>query len=400
MPPSVRVWWLSGGRLKVVALRHEHRWAAGLAGPADRCRLGVVGHDGLRRGRAVTRPLSWASLELRLAAAALCMLACGAAVITGVCGLMARGYLQGQADRQLRATAGRLLSHRFTASPLYRAAAGVPAAGFSDGLGIEVRGPAGQVVMRAGSAVRAGPVIPAVPASLAAPGQLVTVAARGGGSSWRVITEPVYYQARHIPFSFSPAGFCVVITSTAGQGLPGTLVIGLDLRSAGQGPGRLAVTGLAVSGVVILAVTCLAVVASRAIMRPVTQAEQALPAVAAGQLSRRVPEPHGGEAGRLAVSLNTMLSQLEQALHSLAASEAAARASRAQMRRSIADTGHQLRKPLSIIRGITASYRPGGQPSARELDRMMRRVAGEAARIDALLGQLPLTQGDQRTIRG
>jgi HAMP domain-containing protein len=136
-------------------------------------------------------------------------------------------------------------------------------------------------------------------------------------------------------------------------------------------------------------------VASRAIMRPITQAERALTAVAAGQLSRRVPEPYGGEAGRLAVSLNTMLSQLEQALHSLAASEAAARASRAQMCRSIADTGHQLRKPLSIVRGITASYPPGGQLSARELDRMMRRVAGEAARIDALLDQLPLTQGDQ-----
>ena len=345
----------------------------------------------------MTRPLSWASLEVRFAATALCLLAAGAAIITGVCGLVARGYLQGQADRQLRACAGRLLSHSLAASPLYGVAVGAPgAAGCSDGLSIEVRGPAGQLVMSAGSAGRRGPVIPAVPAAVAArAGQPATVAAGGGGSSWRVITAPIHYWARHIPFSFSTEGFYVVITSTARQGLAGTLVIGLDLRSAGQAIGRLAVTGLAVSGVVILAVTCLAVVASRAIMRPVSQAEQALTAVAAGQLSRRVPERHGGEAGRLAVSLNTMLSQLEQAFRTRAASEAADRRSREQMCRIIADTGHQLRKPLSIVHGIAGSCQRGGQPSAGELDRMMRRVAGEAARIDALLGQLPPTQGDR-----
>ena len=354
-----------------------------------------MGHDGLRGERAVTRSLSWASLEVRLAATALCLLAAGAAIITGVCGLAARGYLQGQADRQLRACAARLLSHPFTASPLYGVAAGAPgAAGFSDGLSIEVRGPAGQVVMRAGFAGRPGPVIPAVPAAVARAGQPATVAA-GGGDSWRVITEPIHYRARHIPFSFSTEGFYVAITSTAQQGVAATLVIGLDLRSAGQAIGMLAVTGLTVSGVVILAVTCLAVVVSRAIMRPVSQAEQALTALAAGQLSRRIPEHHGGEAGRLAASLNTMLSQLEQAFRTRAASEAAARRSRAQMCRIIADTGQQLRKPLSTVHGIASSYRRGGQPSADELHHMMRRVAGEAARIDALLNELPLIQGDQ-----
>jgi hypothetical protein len=42
---------------------------------------------------------------VRLAAAPLCLLAAVAAVITVVCGLAARGYLQAQADRQLRACA-------------------------------------------------------------------------------------------------------------------------------------------------------------------------------------------------------------------------------------------------------------------------------------------------------
>jgi signal transduction histidine kinase len=341
----------------------------------------------------MTRPLSWASLEVRFAATALCLLATGAAIITGMCGLVARGYLQRQADRQLRAYAGQLISHPFTASPLYGVAAGAPGvAGFSDGLSIEVRGHAGQVVMRAGFAGRPGPVIPAVAARA---GQPAPVAAGGGGSSWRVITEPIHYRARRIPFSFSTEGFFVVITSTARQGRAGTLVIALDLRSAGHAIGRLAVTALAVSAVLILAVTCLAVAVSRALMRPVTRAEQALAALAVGQLSCRVPERHGGEADWLAVSLNTMLSQLEGAFRTQAASEAAARGSRAQMGRIIAATGHQLRQPLSIIHGIASSYRRGGQPSAGELDRIMRRVADEAARIDALLDQLPFSQADQ-----
>jgi hypothetical protein len=357
----------------------------------------VVGHDGLRGGRAMTRPLSWASLEVRFAATALCLLATAAAIITGMCGLVARSYLQGQADRQLRACAARLLSHPFTASPLYGVAVGAPgAARFRDALSIEVRGHAGQVVMRAGFAGRPGPVIPAVPAAVAArEGQPATVAAGGGGSSWRVITEAIHYRARRIPFSFSAEGFFVVITSTARQGRAGTLVVGLDLSSAGHAIGRLAITALAASAVVILTMTCLAVVVSRAIMRPVTQAEQALTVLSAGQWPRRVPGRHGGETGRLAVSLNAMLSQLENGFRTQAAAETAARRSRAQLYRIIADTGHQLRSPLSIIHGIASSYRRGDQPSTGELDRSMRRMADEAARIDALLDQLPLTQDDQ-----
>ena len=337
---------------------------------------------------------------MRLAVTALCLLAAGAAIIAAASGLMARGYLQGQADQQLRAYAARLASHPFTASPLYGVAGGVPgAAGPGGRLGIEVSGPAGQVVMRAGAAGRAGPVIPAVPAAVTARGdQLATVAA-GGGGSWRVITEPIHYQARRIPFSFSAEGFYVIITSTARRGLAGTLVIGLDLRSAGDAVGRLTVTVLAVSGATILAVACLAVVLSRALLRPLAQAERTLTAAAAGQLSCRVPEHHGGDAGRLAASLNTMLSQLQHASRARAASEEAARRSRGQLCRDIADAGHQLRKPLSIVRGIADTYRRSGQFSAGELDRMMRRVAGETARMDAVTSSLLRSQDDQRPPR-
>jgi HAMP domain-containing protein len=334
---------------------------------------------------------------VRLAVTALCLLAAGAAIITGAYGLLARGYLQRQADQQLRAYATQLASHPFKASPLYGVAGGVPGAtGPGGGLGIEVRAPAGQVVMRAGPAGRPGPVIPAVRAAVTAREDQPATVAAGGGDSWLVITEPIHYRARRIPFSYSAQGFYVVVTSTAQRGLAGTLVIGLDLRSAGHAVGRLAVTVLAISGATILAVACLAVVLSRALLRPVTRAERTLTAAAAGQLSRRVPERHGGDAGRLAMSLNTMLSQIEHAFRTRAASEEAAHRSRGQLRRDIADAGHQLRKPLSIVRGIADAYRRTGQVSAGELDRMMRRVADETARMAALADALPANPRDQQ----
>ena len=177
---------------------------------------GGVGHDGFRGGQAGPRPHRRATLPVRLVVTALCLLAAGAAVIIAAWGLLARGYLQGQADQQLRAYAARLASHPFKASPIYGIAGGVPgAAGVGGGLGIEVREPGGQVVMRAGAAGRRGPLLPAVPVAVTARGHEPATVAAWGGDSWRVITEPIHYRAQRIPFSYSAQGFYVVVTSTA-----------------------------------------------------------------------------------------------------------------------------------------------------------------------------------------
>jgi len=368
-----------------------------------RGRLDAVWQGGFRGGRAVAWLRGRASLRVRLLAAALCLLIAGAAVITWACGLVVRGYLIGRADQQLRAFTGRLISRPFVASPLYGLAPGVPGApggpgGLAPGtaspaggaLGIEVRASGGQLVMRTSPGAQPGPVIPAVPAGAAArAGQEVTVAAEGGGDSWRVITEPIRYRARHIPFSYSAEGFSVFIASHTRTGLAGTLVVGLDLGGIGPTVGRLTDAGLAVAGMVALVAACLGAAMFRAILRPVTKAEATLAAAAAGKLSLRVPGRHGGgDAGRLASSLNEMFRQLDRALGARAASEAAARRSAERMSRRIADAGHQLRGPLSVIHGIAEASRRGGRLGAGELDRVMRRVTREAARADALVDDL------------
>jgi two-component system, OmpR family, sensor kinase len=379
-----------------------------------------VGQDGVRGGRARSGRPGRPSLTARLVAAALLLLAAGAG-ITGVAAvLLARGYLIRQADRQLRAYADRLASHPFEATPfsgpvqipgpvpIWGPASGGLGAGGPGrgGFAIEVRGSGGQLVMRAGAGTRQNPVIPVVPAGVTAhAGQPVTVAAGGGGGSWRVIAEPVHYRAKRILFDYSAEDFALFVTRTSRPGASGTLVVGLDLAGVGQTVGRLAMTGIAVGGVLTVAVGCLGAVLIGAVLRPVTQTparqlEQTARAVAAGELACRVPVPPGGKAGRLALSLNTMLTQLEHGLTARAESEAAARSATEQMCRAIGDTGRRLRRPVSVIRGFAESYRPGGPTRAGDLDRMMRRVADEAASMDALVGELLAARQDRPPQRG
>jgi two-component system, OmpR family, sensor kinase len=335
---------------------------------------------------------------VRLVAIAVCLLAAGAAIITAACGLVSRHYLMGQADQQLLTYADRLTSRPFAASPVYGFASGAPGGGGPNGgmLGIEVRGSGGQLVMRAAKRPGPGAAIPAVPAESAAPaGRPVTVGADGGGGSWRVIAEPIHYRVRRIPFSYSADGVSVFITGQDRPGLSGTLVVGLMTGGTGDTIGRLAVTGLAVSGAIALVVACIGVMVTRAMLRPVTHIEKTLDAVAAGELSRRVPEPHGGgDAVRLARSLNMSLSRIEHASLALAESEAAARRSTGRLCRIVDDTGHQLRRPISVIHGFAGAFRPGRRRQAGELDRMMRRVAGEAARMEAAIDNLAPARHD------
>ena len=210
-----------------------------------------------------------------------------------------------------------------------------------------------------------------------------------------MITEPIHYRVRRIPFSYSADGVSVFITGQDRPGLSGTLVVGLTMGGTGRAIGGLALTSLAVSGAVALVVACVGVMVTRAMLRPFTHVEKTLDAVAAGELSRRVPEPHGGgDAVRLARSLNMLLSRIEHASRAFAESEAAARRSTGRLCRVVEDTGHQLRRPISIIHGFAEAFRPGHHRQAGELDRMMRRVAGEAARMDAAIDDLAPARHD------
>ncbi len=359
-------------------------------------RLDVMRQEGSSGRRAIAWRPGRLSLQVRLVVTALCLAAGGAGIIGAASDLMARGYLMRQADQQLRGYADRLASRPFVATPLSAPAPGTRRPG-GGAFSIEVLGAAGQLVMRAGSTVQPGPAIPAAGGRIPArAGQLVTIPAAVGGS-WRVIAEPVHYRARRIPYAYSAEDFSLLITSTARPGLAGTLVVGLDLGSTGQAIHRLTITCLTVSGVVLLVVGCLSAALIRAALRPLTRARETAEAIAAGELSRRVPDrdPRGGD-GRLARSLNEMLSQVEHAFSASAESEATARESAARMRQIVADAAHELRAPLSVIHGLAQHHRQRGQVSAAELDRIIRRLEDETARISVAVGNLLRALPDRR----
>ena len=114
-------------------------------------------------------------------------------------------------------------------------------------------------------------------------------------------------------------------------------------------------------------------------IRPVKEMTATATRIAGGDLTVRVPESAPGtESGDLAVALNTMLGNLESALDERAESEA-------RLRRFVADASHELRTPVTTIRGYAELYRHGGLAEPAALDDAMRRTEQEAARIGRLV---------------
>jgi two-component system OmpR family sensor kinase len=92
-----------------------------------------------------------------------------------------------------------------------------------------------------------------------------------------------------------------------------------------------------------------------------------------------------------------MLSQVETAFHAQERSEQAAHESEERMRRFIADASHELRTPLTTIRGFAEYYRQRGGVSGAasagslapaDIDRIMKRLESEAARMGLLVEDL------------
>ena len=185
------------------------------------------------------------------------------------------------------------------------------------------------------------------------------------------------------------------------NGQTGTVVLAVDASSVYTTIGQLASIDLLTSLVVIALLAILGVAVVRRSLRPLTDIEQTAGAIAAGDLSRRVPERDPRtEVGRLGRSLNVMLSQIESAFHARSRSEESARRSEEKMRQFVADASHELRTPLTAIRGFAEYYRQrggidlgsngAGQLAPADLDRIMRRVEQEAARMGILVEDMLL----------
>ncbi len=126
-------------------------------------------------------------------------------------------------------------------------------------------------------------------------------------------------------------------------------------------------------------------------IRPVESMTRTATAIADGDLSHRVDGVSGAtEAGRLGAALNQMLGTIE-------ASFAERDQSEAKLRQFVADASHELRTPITTIRGYAELYRSGGLRDQDELDEALRRTQQEAVRMSRLIDDLlTLARLDQR----
>ncbi|GEM29824.1 two-component sensor histidine kinase [Nocardia neocaledoniensis NBRC 108232] len=149
---------------------------------------------------------------------------------------------------------------------------------------------------------------------------------------------------------------------------------------------NLVVLQLVVGAIVLTALAIGAYFVVRGSLRPLRRVEATAAAIAGGELHHRIPvRGNDTEVDRLSRSLNSMLTQIQQAFAATEASESAARESEARMRRFVADASHELRTPLTTIRGFAELYRQGATDDPALF---MNRIEHEAQRMGLLVEDL------------
>jgi two-component system sensor histidine kinase MprB len=147
--------------------------------------------------------------------------------------------------------------------------------------------------------------------------------------------------------------------------------------------------GLATAALVAaLIATGLALVVVRPALRPLAQAQAAAQRVADSQdPSLRVPEGRADEVGGLARAMNRMLARLESAQGRL-------RSTLSEQRRFAADASHEMRTPITALRGDIETLSRHDLPRAERAE-VLSDMAASVERLDRLVeGLLGLARVD------
>ncbi|UAC01513.1 HAMP domain-containing histidine kinase [Dactylosporangium vinaceum] len=176
----------------------------------------------------------------------------------------------------------------------------------------------------------------------------------------------------------------VLVIQRASTSSTGINILGVaeNLSMIDNAVDELVAAELFIGAGVLVVIAAVGVTIVRTSLQPLREIERTAAAIAAGDLTKRVPEsPPETEMGHLAGALNVMLGQIEGAFRVREASED-------RMRQFIADASHELRTPLTTIRGFAELYRQGAARAPEETAALLRRIEDEAARMGLLVEDL------------
>jgi two-component system, OmpR family, sensor kinase len=308
-------------------------------------------------------------LRITLVAAVLVLVTLALA-ITGAAGtLMLRGYLLDRVDSQLYDTAATTRQRVLREGRLPTQDPGGYQLATSAAFYVQYNTLEGSSTsfMRSRSANQHEPALPTLDADTANryADRPFTVRANGSGHAWRVL-----------------------VTRLPGDA--GSITVGTSLDDVDDTVGRLAFLEATIGAAVLVVLAVVGYAMVRSSLRRLAEVEQTAQAIAAGDLTKRVPpgDPNT-EVGRLAAAFNRMVAEIETAFRARTASEAEARGSEARMRRFVADASHELRTPLTAIRGFAELHRQGGR-DLTTVDHLFERIEHHAKRMGLLVDDLLL----------
>jgi two-component system OmpR family sensor kinase len=164
----------------------------------------------------------------------------------------------------------------------------------------------------------------------------------------------------------------------------GTVIVANSLAEVDKTLSRLRFLFLILGLIALLAIALSARWIIAIGLRPLEKVEDTAEAIAAGDLSARLPAAKPNtEVGRLTTSLNTMLGRIEESF-------AVRMASENKLRRFVADASHELRTPLTAIRGFAELHRQGAVVGEDKTKELITRIEKESIRMSTLVEDLLL----------
>ena len=176
-------------------------------------------------------------------------------------------------------------------------------------------------------------------------------------------------------------------TRAIAQVLPtglGSIVVAVSLAGVDRTLHEMTWLFLLISLIILLLVGFLSRFIIRISLRPLNEVEITASAIAAGDLSARLPDSNPNtEVGKLTRSLNTMLARIEESFGVRVASES-------KLRQFVADASHELRTPLTAIRGFAELHRQGAVEGVEKTKELIGRIEKESIRMGSLVEDLLL----------